>query len=112
MYRSSEGQLDIFQLGSALILADIATMLLLDAEIRQADDPAYWAPPVGQSPDLAVHNAQIAQATGMLTEQLGVDIAEAFARLRAYAYAQDRRLSDVAHDIVTRRLRLDPDPPG
>jgi hypothetical protein len=28
------------------------------------------------------------------------------------ADAQDRRLSDVAHDIVTRRLRLDPDPPG
>ena len=48
----------------------------------------------------------------MLTEQLGVSITEAFARLRAYAYAQDRRLSDIAHDIVTRRLRPDPDPPG
>jgi ANTAR domain/GAF domain len=112
MYRRREGQLDIFQLGSALILADIATMLLLDAGIRQPDDPAYWASPAGQSPDLAVHQAEIAQATGMLTEQLGVDIAEAFARLRAYAYAQDRRLSDIAHDIVTRRLRLDQDPPG
>jgi hypothetical protein len=52
------------------------------------------------------------QATGMLTEQLGVDIAETFVRLRAYAYAHDRRLSDLASDIVTRRLRLsaDPDP--
>src|ERR1700733_13841889 len=48
----------------------------------------------------------------MLTEQLGASITEAFARLRAYAYAQDKRLSDIAHDIVTRRLRLDPDPPG
>ena len=112
MYRSWEGQLDIFQLGSALILADIATMLLLDAEISQLDDRTYWAPPAGQSPGLAAHHAQIAQATGMLTEQLSVDITEAFARLRAYAYAQDRRLSDVAHDIVTRLLRLDPDPPG
>jgi ANTAR domain len=45
-----------------------------------------------------------------LTEQLGVSTTEAFARLRAYAYAQDRRLSDIAHDIVTRRLRPDPDP--
>jgi len=112
LYRSGEGQLDIFQLGSALILADMATMLLLDAEVGQPDDPAYRAPPVGQSPDLAAHHTEIAQATGMLTEQLGVDITEAFARLRAYAYAQDRRLSDIAHDIVTRRLRLDPDPPG
>jgi hypothetical protein len=42
----------------------------------------------------------------MLTIQLGVPVVEAFARLRAYAYAQDRRLVDVAGDIVARRLRL------
>jgi AmiR/NasT family two-component response regulator len=57
-----------------------------------------------------VHRAEIDQATGMLTEQLGVGIAEAFLRLRAYAYAHDRRLSDLAGDIVARRLRLRPDP--
>jgi AmiR/NasT family two-component response regulator len=45
----------------------------------------------------------------MLTVQLGATAAEAFARLRAYAYARDRRLADVARDIVTRRLRLQPD---
>jgi hypothetical protein len=111
-YRDKEGPLDTFQLGNALTLADIATMLLLDAEARQADDPLSSAPPASQSPDLAAHQAEIAQATGMLTEQLGASITEAFSRLRAYAYAQDRRLSDVAHDIVIRRLRLDPDSPG
>ena len=46
----------------------------------------------------------------MLTEQLGTGIAEALLRLRAYAYANDRRLTDVARDIVARRLRLYPDP--
>ena len=46
----------------------------------------------------------------MLTEQLGIGIADAFARLRAYAYANDLRLADVARDIVARRLRLRPDP--
>ena len=46
----------------------------------------------------------------MLTVQLGVPAGEAFARLRAYAYSQDRRLADVAGDIVTRRLRLHRDP--
>jgi AmiR/NasT family two-component response regulator len=45
----------------------------------------------------------------MLTVQLGVSITEAFARLRAYAYSEDRRLADVASDIVARRLRLHPD---
>ena len=46
----------------------------------------------------------------MLTEQLGVGIEEAFVRLRAYAYAHDKRLADVAHDLVARTLRLGPGP--
>jgi hypothetical protein len=46
----------------------------------------------------------------MLTEQLGVGITDAFARLRAYAYVNDLRLADVARDIVARRLRLRNDP--
>jgi hypothetical protein len=46
----------------------------------------------------------------MLTEQLGTGIADAFIRLRAYAYVNDLRLADVARDIVARRLRLCPDP--
>ena len=68
------------------------------------------ARPGGQAPALAMHRVEIDQATGMLTVQLGVTAAEAFARLRAYAYAEDRRLADVAGDIVARRLRLEPDP--
>ncbi|MGN6793264.1 MAG: GAF and ANTAR domain-containing protein [Streptosporangiaceae bacterium] len=112
LYRRVEGPLDTFQLGDALILADTAMMLMVDAEARHTDGPLDGTGPASQSPGLAAHHAEIAQATGMLTEQLGVGITEAFARLRAYAYAQDMRLSEVAHDIVTRRLRLDPDPPG
>jgi hypothetical protein len=112
LYRSSPGPLPGAQFGDLLILADAATMLLLDG----ADHAAHGAAALdgaglaGQSPDLALHRAEVDQATGMLTEQLGVSTAEAFARLRAYAYAQDRRLADVAGDIVTRRLRMHPDP--
>jgi hypothetical protein len=46
----------------------------------------------------------------MLTEQLGIGIADAFVRLRAYAYAHDLRLAELASDIVARRVRLGPDP--
>jgi hypothetical protein len=112
LYRSSPGPLPGAQFGDLLILADAATMLLLDG----ADQAAHGAEALdgagldGQSPELALHRAEVDQATGMLTEQLGVSAGEAFARLRAYAYAQDRRLADVAGDIVTRRLRLHPDP--
>ena len=42
------------------------------------------------------HRVEIGQATGMLTVQSGLTAAEAHARLRAYAYARDRRLAAVA----------------
>lgn len=110
LYRSSPGPLPGLRLGDSLILADAATVLLLDGVPDGTDGPAGEAGIDGQPPDLALHRAEIDQATGMLTVQLGVSATEAFARLRAYAYVQDRRLTDVASDIVARRLRLHPDP--
>ena len=110
LYRERPGPLSAFQLGDALIFADTATLLLLDSQDPAAGGPAARAGPGGQPPDLTLHRAEIDQATGMLTEQLGVGIAEAFIRLRGYAYAHDRTLADLARDIVARRLRLRPDP--
>jgi hypothetical protein len=43
----------------------------------------------------------------MLAVQLGVSVGEALARLRAYAFANNRLLTDVAEAIVARELRLD-----
>src|SRR6266568_3852122 len=97
------------QAGVAAVFADTATLLLLDSE-DQTPNPAVRTGPGGQPPDVALRRAEIDQATGMLTEQLGTGIADAFVRLRAYAYAHDLRLTDVARDIVARRLRLQPDP--
>ena len=109
LYRERPGPLSASGLGDALLFADTATLLLLDSQ-DQADSPAAGPGPSGQIPEVALHRAEIDQATGMLTEQLGVSIADAFIRLRAYAYAHDQRLADVARDIVARRLRLRPDP--
>lgn len=113
LYRDQAGPLNTVQLGDALIFADTATLLLLSAD-QPAGEAAAGSGPGGQPADLAGHRAEIDQATGMLTEQLGVGIAEAFIRLRAYAYAHDRQLADLARDIVARRLRLGPasGPPG
>src|SRR5580698_9752747 len=54
-------------------LADMATMLLLDSigGGAAADGHVDGAWLDGQSPDLAMHRAEIDQATGMLTVQLG-----------------------------------------
>lgn len=115
LYRDKPGPLGTGELGDALILADAATVVLL--ETQHADGHAADGGPAGQPPDLALHRAEIDQATGMVSAQLGTTVGEAFVRLRAYAYAEERRLSDVARDIVARRLRLSPDtgpgpPPG
>ncbi len=117
LYRDSAGPLSDSQLADLLILADSAIDMLLSSADGDADGQGYadghdradGAGLDGQAPDLALHRAEIDQATGMLTVQLGVPAAEAFARLRAYAYGQDRRLAEVAGDIVARRLRLDRD---
>jgi hypothetical protein len=105
LYRARSGDLDREQFADALVLAETACALLLDAEPRR-DRPRLngGGPERAGSPHPAVH-----QATGMITVQLGVSMAVALIRLRAYAYAHDRRLRDVARDVVARRLRFDPD---
>jgi hypothetical protein len=109
LYRGAAGPLPDGQLGDLLILADAATVMLLGSTEGYTEN-GNGAGLDGQAPDLALHRAEIDQATGMLTVQLEVQAGEAFARLRAYAYSQDRRLADVAGDIVARRLRLPRDP--
>jgi ANTAR domain len=109
LYRGAPGPLSGRQFGDLLILADAATVMLLGSEHGDAGG-GDGAALDGQAPDLALHRAEIDQATGMLTVQLGVPVADAFVRLRAYAYSQDRRLVEVAGDIVARRLRLGRDP--
>jgi hypothetical protein len=109
LYRDKPGPLTDLQFGDVLILADAAVVVLLESQHPDGAVPAPGGGPGGQPPDLARHRAEIDQATGMVSEQLDVAIGEAFVRLRAYAYAQDRRLSEVARDIVARRLRLSPD---
>lgn len=51
----------------------------------------------------------IEQAKGMLAARDGVDVDHAFERLRAHARSTRRRVSDVAQDVVDRRLPADPD---
>jgi hypothetical protein len=109
LYRVRPGPLSPHELADALAFADTAGMLLLDAAAGTQPDTAELA---WQRDDPTAHQALVYQATGMILIQLKVSAEAAFARLRAYAYAQDRRLGDVARDVVERRLRFEPDPPS
>ena len=93
------------ELADALAYADAIGMLLLETTADEGRHAAGWRD------DPTANQAEVHQATGMILVQLSVTAEAAFARLRAYAYAHDRRLGDVARDVVERRLRFDPDPP-
>jgi hypothetical protein len=109
LYRAHPGPLSPHELADALAFADFAGTLLLDVAAGTPLDSAELA---WQRDDPTAHQAEVHQATGMILVQLGISADAAFARLRAYAYAQDRRLGDVARDVVERRLRFEPDPPS
>lgn len=103
VYRSRAGRLSIASVSRALAFADVAVRSLLDAH-RPGETESLPG-----LDDVLESRLEIHQAQGMVMIQLGVGLGEAMSRLRAYAFAVDRRLSDVADDIVARRLNLDPD---
>jgi hypothetical protein len=98
LYRDAPGWLPGGELADALVFADATTQaLLIEAHARDVQGvPLYESYP-----------AVVHQATGMVKVQLNVGIAEALVRLRAYAYAEERPIEDVARDVVGRRLRFD-----
>jgi hypothetical protein len=105
LHRARPGALTPGQLADALVFADIALQLVLDAAAGISGLPEY-RPLDG----LSDSRAEVYQATGMVSVQLGVSLEDAFVRLRAHAFATGAALGDVADEVVHRRLRLDPDP--
>lgn len=106
VYRRQPGSLSDEALVQALTFAEVAVQTLLDG---QELAPAGH---LGDGLDRALDSrVALYQAQGMVMVDLGVPIADAMARLRAYAYAAGRPVHDVARDIVDGRLRLDRDGP-
>ncbi len=106
LYNDTPGYLSQDKLVDALIYADTALLLVLDARSGIA------TPVDGHHPDdpgPVLWHAQVHQAAGMISAQLGVSALEALVRLRGYAYAHNKRLTDVARSVVERRLRFQPD---
>jgi len=104
-HRAAVGPLSVQQLADALALADAVTVLLVHHATPSAAGALPGAPHPGWAAP-ATYRAQVHQATGMISVQLNVTLTEALARLRAHAYAQDRRVAEVADDVVARRLRF------
>ncbi|MDN5859139.1 MAG: GAF and ANTAR domain-containing protein [Pseudonocardia sp.] len=104
MHRAAPGSLDGPRLRDAVAATGTATLMMLGLRTDPGD---------GRWLDGSVSGrAVIHQATGMIVAQLGVSMTDAFARLRAYAFTQERPLGDVAQDVVSRRLRFTDQDPG
>jgi GAF domain len=103
LYWITAGPLSREKLADALTYADALLTLALDH--RGGVDFDLDGPGGG---GLSEWHAEVHQATGMVSVQLGADVTEALILLRAYAYLKDRRLADVAAEVVARRLRFGP----
>ncbi|WP_125773828.1 GAF and ANTAR domain-containing protein [Antribacter gilvus] len=87
-----------YGVADAQFLADaVGTALLADPDSAVTEPPSW------------PRRARVHQATGMVVAQLAVSTEDAFALLRAHAFAYDRTLDDVAADVLEGRLRFSAD---
>ena len=110
LYRLRPGALSASGLDGGLLAAELAALPLLDviAEYEAAtvaaadhdhdeDDVARLA---------ALERVEVYQATGMIMSALDVDPAEARARLRAQAFLRGVTATELAWEVVERRVSL------
>ena len=96
LFGAAPGALPQADLRAVQALADAATISILQE--RNLHERAVTA-----SLHIALHRrAVIEQAKGVLAEVGGLDMGQAFSRLRTYAHATDQPLTDLARQIVTR----------
>jgi GAF domain-containing protein len=100
LYRDRPGPLSGEQHADALVLASMAARWVLEARAGAASG-AVAVELEAADFHFAVHNA-----AGMVSVQQGTSITDALIRLRAYAFSHDRLLTDVAQDVIDRKLRL------
>jgi GAF domain-containing protein len=117
VYLESSGGLDRWRYELALRLTDLTFMGLLDLMAGlTTDGDGFDADEFGRSDadgerrDVAeLLRADVHRAAGMIMVQADVPIDVALARLRASAFSSGRSLSEVAADVVARRLRFEPE---
>lgn len=102
VYRDRPGPLSDDQHADALVMAGVAARAVLAVQANAPPGALATELEDGSDFRFVVH-----QASGMVAAQIDVDVGEALVRLRAYAFANDRTVTDVAEQVVARRLRFD-----
>jgi hypothetical protein len=102
LYRDRPGALAPTQMADAFAMAEIVTGAVIALQANAG--PGELAEEMDNP---AALRTQVHQASGMISEQLEISIGDALVRLRAYAYAESRPISDVARGVVSRSLRIE-----
>lgn len=109
LYRRTSGPLEEDAMTGGIWAAGLAALPLLD--LMASDTDWQRAAEGGGSWDQleSLERVEVYQATGMIIAALDVSPADALVRLRAYAVSHSLTASEVAYQILERRLRLDRD---
>jgi hypothetical protein len=102
LYNDYPGALGDEQFEDALAVAHVASRTVLGWQSVAGPGSLAW-----QLEHVPVHRAAVHQASGMVSVQAEVSIADGLVMLRAYAFAEDRPISEVAADVVKGAIRLD-----
>jgi hypothetical protein len=105
LYRSTPGRWTNDATATALAYADAAVTVLLNLQAETQPGPALH-------PELAAplaYRAEVHQATGFLSVQASIGLAEALLLLRAHAFASERPLLQIARDVLAGTLRIQPE---
>jgi hypothetical protein len=99
LYRDWPGPLSQDQFEAVLLYADAVLMLALDQRGGLAPGAVDLL-----GAGFTERRAEVHQAAGMVSVQLGVPLTDALVALRAHAYAEGKTTAQVAADVVARRL--------
>ena len=110
LFRTDEGAMHAVDILAGQALADMATITILQHRA------AVESQVLNEQLNFALNSrVLIEQAKGVLTERAGIDMEQAFTRLRNHARNHNLRLVDVAQQVIDRTLdtaALDPPTPA
>lgn len=101
LHRNDPGPLTDDQHADALAFAGVAARSVLAMQAGAIPGTLGAELEAGSNFRFVVH-----QASGMVSAQLDVSVGDALVRLRAFAFGESRPLTEVAEDVVGRRLRF------
>lgn len=109
LFRSSSGPVDGEAMTAGVWAAGLAALPLLDLMASDTDWQKAADSQDGWEQLASLERVEVYQATGMVVAALGLSPADALVRLRAHAISRGLTASQVAYQILDRRLLLEDD---